>query len=156
MKFDECVEIILKHEGEYSFDPRDPGGETRFGIAKRFYPSVDIKNLTIEHAKDIYKKDYWDAFAIEFLPAKLRLAFFDCCVNQGGYAARILLQRTLKVNEDGAIGPETLAALRRSGPDLLTNYLTERALKYTKTRNFDYFGKGWFRRIFDISSRSKE
>ena len=49
--FDEIIEITLHHEGGYVHDPKDLGGETNFGIAKRFYPDVDIKNLTKEEAK---------------------------------------------------------------------------------------------------------
>ncbi len=52
--FDEIIELTLDHEGGYVHDPKDLGGETNFGIAKRFYPDVDIKNLTKESAKEIY------------------------------------------------------------------------------------------------------
>ena len=65
--FDEIIEITLHHEGGYVHDPKDLGGETNFGIAKRFYPDVDIKNLTKEGAKDIYKKDYWDKNKVDEL-----------------------------------------------------------------------------------------
>ena len=58
--FDEIIEVTLHHEGGYVHDPKDLGGETNYGIAKRFYPDVDIKNLTEEGAKEIYKKDYWE------------------------------------------------------------------------------------------------
>ena len=54
--FDEIIEVTLHHEGGYVHDPSDLGGETNYGIAKRFYPDVDIKNLTKEGAKEIYKK----------------------------------------------------------------------------------------------------
>ena len=43
--FDEIIEVVLEHEGGYVNDPDDAGGETKYGIAKRWYPSVDIKNL---------------------------------------------------------------------------------------------------------------
>ena len=66
--FDEIIEITLEHEGGYVHDPKDLGGETNFGIAGRFYPDVDIKNLTKEGAKDIYKKDYWDKNKVDDLP----------------------------------------------------------------------------------------
>ena len=56
--FDDIIEITLEHEGGYVHDPNDLGGETNFGIAGRFYPDVDIKNLTIEGAKEIYKTIY--------------------------------------------------------------------------------------------------
>jgi hypothetical protein len=45
-KFDEIIEVVLEHEGGYVNDPKDPGGETNYGIAKRSHPDVDIKNLT--------------------------------------------------------------------------------------------------------------
>ncbi len=46
-------------EGGYVNDLDDPGGETKFGISKRAYPNEDIKNLTIERAKFLGKRDYW-------------------------------------------------------------------------------------------------
>ena len=52
ISFDEIIEITLHHEGGYVHDPKDLGGETNYGIAKRFYPDVDIKNLTKEEAKE--------------------------------------------------------------------------------------------------------
>ena len=50
--FDEIIEKVLEHEGGYVNDPDDLGGETKYGITKRFYPDVDIKNLTIDGAKE--------------------------------------------------------------------------------------------------------
>ena len=35
--FKKCLEIILHHEGGYINHPRDPGGETNFGVTKRVY-----------------------------------------------------------------------------------------------------------------------
>jgi len=60
VNFDEIIEVVLHHEGGYVNDPKDPGGETNFGIAKRSHPDVDIKNLTKDGAKEIYKEHYWD------------------------------------------------------------------------------------------------
>ena len=34
-EFDDIIEIVLEHEGGYVNDPKDPGGETNFGVAKR-------------------------------------------------------------------------------------------------------------------------
>ena len=50
-QFDEIIDHVLEHEGGYVNDPKDLGGETKYGITKRFYPDVDIKNLTKEDAK---------------------------------------------------------------------------------------------------------
>jgi len=56
--FERCIAFVLRHEGGYVNDPRDPGGETKYGISKRAYPGLDIKNLTEEQAKEIYRQDY--------------------------------------------------------------------------------------------------
>ena len=65
--FDEIIEVVLHHEGGYVNDPKDPGGETNFGVAKRSHPDVDIANLTKDGAKEIYKEYYWDANKVESL-----------------------------------------------------------------------------------------
>ena len=73
--FDEIIEVTLHHEGGYVHDPTDLGGETNYGIAKRFYPKVDIKNLTKDGAKEIYKKDYWDKNKVDDLTDDLKHIF---------------------------------------------------------------------------------
>ena len=49
--FDQVIDRVLAHEGGYVNDPDDPGGETKYGISKKAYPKIDIKNLTKEEAK---------------------------------------------------------------------------------------------------------
>ena len=110
--FDEIIDITLEHEGGYVHDPKDLGGETNFGIAGRFYPDVDIKNLTKEGAKEIYKRDYWDKNKIDDLPDNLKHIFFDMCVNQGRGTAVKILQRAINakggdLTVDGGFGPGT-------------------------------------------------
>ena len=100
ISFDEIVEVTLHHEGGYVHDPKDLGGETNFGIAKRFYPDVDIKNLTEEKATDIYRADYWDKNRVEELPEQLRHVFFDMCVNQGRGTAVKILQRACVMQKE--------------------------------------------------------
>jgi hypothetical protein len=58
--FERAVAFVLRHEGGYVNDPRDPGGETKYGISKRAYPRLDIKGLTEADAKEIYRRDYWE------------------------------------------------------------------------------------------------
>ena len=53
-RFDWIIKFVLDAEGGYTNDPVDPGGETNYGIDKRSHPDVNIKELTIEEAKDIY------------------------------------------------------------------------------------------------------
>ena len=116
--FDEIIGLTLEHEGGYVHDPKDLGGETNFGIAKRFYPDVDIKNLTKESAKEIYRTDYWNKNKVDDLSDNLKHIFFDMCVNQGRGTAVKILQRATnakggKISVDGGFGPGTKAALAK-------------------------------------------
>ena len=81
--FERCFVFVLRHEGGYVNDPRDPGGETKYGISKRAYPLLNIKNLSIEDAKMIYRKDYWDRAGCGTLEWPMCLVHFDACVNLG-------------------------------------------------------------------------
>ena len=115
--FNEIIEKVLEHEGGYVNDPKDLGGETKYGITKRFYPDIDIKNLTIEKAKDIYKSDYWDKNKVESLPQNLWHIYFDMCVNMGKRTAVKVLQRAAvnkgkNIEVDGGLGPMTIGALK--------------------------------------------
>ena len=158
ISFDEIIEVTLHHEGGYVHDPKDLGGETNFGIAKRFYPDVDIKNLTKEEAKEIYKKDYWDRYKAEKLPEHLRHIHFDMCVNQGYGTAVRILQRACNakgadIAVDGGFGPGTQAAINTYKPTI------ERVRCYRLKHYYDLVNKkpeqerflfGWFKRALSI------
>ena len=150
MSFDRAVAMVLRHEGGYSLDPRDPGGETRFGISKRAYPDVDILHLTEDEAKAIYRRDYWDKLRTDEIPEPLAICLFDAAVNMGRDKAVRLLQRACGVAQDGVMGGNTIAAANRL-PEAVVRFSTERAIAYTGIRGFDTFGKGWLRRTFSVA-----
>jgi len=85
--FERCVVFVLAREGGYVNDKNDSGGETKFGISKRSFPSEDIKNLTIERAKEIYKQKYWNAAECDKREWPSNLIVFDTSVNMGVSAA---------------------------------------------------------------------
>ena len=147
MSFDRAVALVLKHEGGYVNDPRDPGGETRYGISKRAYPDVDILRLTEDEAKAIYKRDYWDKLRTDEIPEQLAICLFDAAVNMGRERAIRLLQRACGVAQDGVMGGNTIAAANRL-TEPVVRFSAERVIAYTGTRGFDTFGKGWLRRTF--------
>lgn len=153
MTFDDFISFIIEeYEGDYSWDPRDPGGETRFGISKRAYPSLDIKNLTIKQAKDIYKLHYWQKIRGEEIPKVLQLVVLDCAINQGVDRAAKLLQSAAGVKVDGIIGPKTLAALNSTEAEYILVRFAELRLKhYQSLENWKVYGKGWSRRLLDVS-----
>jgi len=86
------IQKTLRHEGGYVNDPDDAGGETKFGISKRAYPSLNIKHLTLEQAIEIYTHDYFNAVGADkfsFVPFRWKL--FDIAVNMGVGRAREFL-----------------------------------------------------------------
>jgi hypothetical protein len=79
--FDKAFEFTVGLEGGYSNDPNDPGGETKYGISKRFNPEVDVKNLTLEQAKDIYRRKYWLPAGCDEAQFPMDICLFDSNVN---------------------------------------------------------------------------
>jgi len=141
---------VLQYEGGYSNDPRDPGGETNFGISKRSYPNVDIKNLTKESVGEIYWKDYWVTCKCDQLPSKIAVMVFDMAVNQGVSAAKQILQKALGVKVDGDIGPKTLSAASEISPQkVVRDIACLRVEKYLSMNNptEETYEKGWIKRL---------
>lgn len=89
--FESVIDGLIRREGGYVNSKNDPGGETRWGISKRYYPHLDIKNLTVEQAKAIYRKDYWGKLGADKLPPHMREIAFDAAVNQGVGATKNML-----------------------------------------------------------------
>lgn len=73
-------------------DPHDPGGVTKFGIAQRWHPGVDVKNLTIAQAIAIYKTEYWDKWKCDGLPDAWALFVFDSAVQHPPSAVNLFEQ----------------------------------------------------------------
>lgn len=149
--FERAFRVVVGEEGGYCDDPRDPGGETKFGISKRAYPNEDIKALTLDRARFLYKRDYWDRIRGDELPYRWALIVFDAAVNQGVDAATRMMQDALGVMVDGRIGPRTIAAAQASDDRRPARFLALRAFRYQRTANFDRFGYGWITRCFVIA-----
>jgi lysozyme family protein len=150
MESSKVIEHIIRLEGGYINHPKDPGGETKYGISKRTYPDLDIKELTKEDAELIYFRDFWSPMGIEYLPGKIQFLVMDCGVNQGPVTAIIILQKILGVKADGIVGTNTIVeAGMYDEIELVKRYAIHRYLRYTKTENFDTFGGGWTRRLIE-------
>lgn len=92
--FYKSLDFVLKWEGNYTNDPLDKGGETKFGISKRAFPDLDIKNLTVEQAQDIYYRLYWLKANCNILEYPLCMVVMDTAVNMGVNRAMILLNQS--------------------------------------------------------------
>jgi lysozyme family protein len=149
MTFDQAFDRLIDHEGGYVNNPRDPGGETKFGISKRSYPDLDIKRLTLPEAREIYRRDFWGAIdgADTFEPA-LMFQVFDMAVNSGPGNAIRVLQQVANVAPDGYFGPVSREALYAVSPnDSLMLFNAYRLVFMTKLKNWPDAGKGWAVRI---------
>ena len=112
VKFQEALKrFAVPNEGGYINHPNDRGGETKYGISRRWYPNEDISNLTRERANIILFRDYWKNRNINQLPDELAYRVFDNAIVQGQPTAVRNLQRALGVKADGQIGPNTLNAV---------------------------------------------
>lgn len=155
--FDEIIEKVLEHEGGYIDDSTDRGGETKYGISKRAYPDEDIKGLTVERAKELYKRDYWDRFRVSELPSRIRHIYVDMCINMGGRRATKILQEacnsknSYKIDVDGGIGKNTIKASSNLEEFRLRAY---RVMFYAelvmKKPDQEKFWVGWFKRSCEV------
>jgi len=137
--FEDALPIVLAHEGGFVDHPMDRGGPTNCGITQATYdtwredrgqPTRSVRELETDERAAIYLARYWLPANCQEMPWPISLLHFDAAVNHGlgrprshprgsKTGANHLLQRALGVDDDGIIGPLTLAAVRRTDPALL-------------------------------------
>ncbi|MCI0598610.1 MAG: hypothetical protein L0Y60_03655 [Beijerinckiaceae bacterium] len=138
MKFERAVEYILDWEGGSRL-VRDTGGLTRYGISQRAFSNVDIARLTRAGAISLYRRHYWDRLDCDSLPDDIRLAAFDCAVNQGVGTAERFLTRASDLKEFMAYRRAYYKTLAAGNPDKYAKYL-----------------KGWLNRMDKVERVSRE
>ena len=136
------INRILGHEGGYVNNPKDPGGETNWGISKRSFPT-----LRREEAIEIYRKDFYDIIQGDKIASGVAYQLLDFAVNSGCSTAIRYYQRTLGVADDGYWGPISQAAAdKMSASDQIMLLIAERQDFQTRLKNWPDAGKGWARR----------
>lgn len=165
LRFERCLDEVLKHEGGYVDHPRDPGGATNLGVtlgtAKAHgldidgdgdVDKIDVRNLKPRDVRPVYRKSYWLAAGCDALPAGPDLMVFDLAVNSGVTRAAKFLQEAVGVTADGKVGQITLGAARRIPPaELVLRLRNRRERFYRSLPTFSTFGKGWMRRLEAVS-----
>ena len=158
-KFKKAFNYVLKNEGGYVNDPADPGKETKYGISKRSYPNLNIRQLSLKDAEKIYFCDYWLKGKFEQIPDEnVATQLFDLSVNLGIRATTIVLQRALRsvginVVEDGLLGSQTLSGVIFSEPSNLLAAIKSEAAGYyrliaAKNPQQQKFLNGWLNRAY--------
>ena len=150
--FNDYLKVILKHEGGYVNNPKDPGGETKYGISKRAFPGLNIKELTVEDASAIYYHNYWIKLNLTNIKnEELKLHIFDMAVNAGIKPAIKLLQSILGTTQDGVLGPLSEAKINTYQGDIVEEYKKARIDYYkqliVKNPKLKVFEKGWINRV---------
>jgi len=152
--FDFAVARVLKNEGGLSENPKDLGGITHYGISLRFLKLVPIKNLfhyeivknevneetirnlTVEQAKEIYRREFWyqaNFYKIKDLDVCSYL--FDAVVHHGMAPGIKMIQRACwsifadraVIKEDGILGTDTIDCINRAAFFILAPFRSERA-----------------------------
>ncbi len=157
-RFIQAFTNLLKEEGGYANDPADPGGETKYGISKRSYPYLDIKNLSIDQASKIYKEDFYDIVQCDELPYdSVAQEVLEQAVNMGIKTAVSFLQIVAKsmgspITVDGKMGAQTIKALKAIPEDVLLAAIKSLAIAHYLELAHERppmrkFLNGWIRRV---------
>jgi lysozyme family protein len=125
--WDAVVAHTLLVEGGYVNHKDDPGGETKYGITKRSYPNLNIKDLSRDEAIEIYRRDFWMRVPAD-LPDGLRWMVFDAAVQHG---------------------PSRALSWLAAHPTLL-DFTSKRLDFYVALSNWPSFGRGWMRRMASV------
>ena len=163
--FDKSFALVLKSEGGFVNNPKDPGGMTNLGVTKKNWEAFvkrtadekEMRALTADAVKPFYKANYWDAEHCDDLPTGLDYAVFDFAVNAGVGRAAKILQRALGVPEDGHIGPVTMGQIKAaSAADLLEKFSNNKKEFYKALPTFADFGKGWLSRVDNVQANAAD
>ena len=141
-----ALQQVLKSEGGYTNDPKDPGGPTNFGITIADYrmyvnknaTATDVKNMHLADAQTIYRSKYWNAVNGDTLPSGVDYCVFDYGVNSGVGRANKVYNRLKSSDAKGTI-----------------NVICDERLQFLQSLStWSHFGKGWGSRVASVRQNS--
>lgn len=177
--FDKAILITLKHEGGFVNDPVDPGGATNWGVSIRFLKGAgdgdgdgwldgdidhdgdidvdDIRNMTVEQARKIYRTHFWDKYNYDMIvDFTVAARLFDMTVNMGARQAGKIIQRALnncgyQLKVDGKVGKMTFSAINCTDPEILMAEIRQEHAQFyidliAAKPKFEKYRRGWLRR----------
>ena len=159
--WEKAFQAVLKHEGGFVNHPKDPGGMTNLGVTKKVWEEfvgrevdeAEMRALTPDVVKPLYKKNYWDKIKGDQLPYGVDYAAYDLAVNSGTGRAAKYLQRIAGVPDDGVIGPKSMEAILACDPVETVDAICDMRLDFLqRLPTWGTFGKGWGRRVEEVKS----
>lgn len=155
MDFERAFDLLITHEGGFSNHPDDPGGATMYGVtevvARAEGYTGPMRDLSLDFAKQVYRKRFWDACRCDQMPDVIRYPLFDAAVNSGPSQAIKWLQVAVGVKADGVIGPITQQTVNVLPAQVTRQKMIGNRLRFmTNLSNWPSFSKGWARRIAAI------
>lgn len=166
--FDEAFKKLIQSEGGYQCMKADRGnwtsgvvgkGElkgTKYGVSAMSYPELDIKNLTVDDCKQIFKKDYWDKCKCDLLPDAISVIVADTAYNSGPIRAVKLLQKALNITDDGVIGCQTVGCSNACNvSETIDRFTTLRRDFIRCSKTAEEFKPGLINRCNDVTAFAK-
>ena len=163
--WDKSFDLVMVNEGGFVDNKLDPGGATNWGCTQAVWEKYightvtvdDMKALTKEDVKPLYKRNYWDAIHGDALPSGLDYCLFDAAINSGVSRSSKWIQEIVGVFADGAIGNNTVSAIAQINPVTLINEFCDKRQAFLESlKTFPVFGKGWTQRVKEVRARSLE
>ncbi len=163
--FAKSLKLVLRYEGGFVNDPRDPGGATNKGITLSTYrlfidkdgTAADLKHITDDQAATVFRRHYWDEVKGDDLPDGVDFATFDFAINSGVGRASRFLQETVGADVDGQIGPKTIAAVRdKHNAYVIDGLCASRRAFLERLPAWKTFGKGWAARVRSVRTEANK
>lgn len=168
MDFDKAFEKLIGHEGGFQRDPNDRANwtsgkigvgtlrGTKYGISAMSYPGEDIQNLTLDRAKELYKRDFWGPAGCDAVPDPVKFPLFTAAVHTSApgrpTTAVKMLQRAAGVTDDGVVGVKSLMAIQGFDAYRLAARFIGQYIDYTNNNREQYrlYGGGWSQRAAEL------
>ena len=164
MTIEDVIAEVIRREGGYVDHLSDRGGPTKYGVtletlaAWRGQPVTarEVRALTKGEAQALYRREYLERPGFDRITdPTLQTLLVDYAVHSGPRRAIQALQRVVGTSPDGVLGPQTLAALDRLGPELarrgvlkLRGEWIANILQHQPDQRV--FAAGWLRRLMEF------
>ncbi|MGL4307611.1 MAG: glycosyl hydrolase 108 family protein [Cetobacterium sp.] len=160
-------EHVKKYEGTKLV--KEPNGYySKYGLStprirdynKKYKKSYKVQHLTESQAKVIFDRLYYKNYEIyKIKNDRVKLAVVDTIYNQGTTGIKIIQEtvnflssRRYRVKVDGRFGNETIGRINRISHYKFLRTLRTKRIAYYRTRpHFRKYGRGWIRRVDDVT-----